>query len=303
MTAVSQLGYLGFEVSDLDAWEGFAGSILGLGVVDRHDDGFALRLDSHAQRVLVERGEADDLSLIGWQLNDGDAFEAMVQRLLEAGVEVAVASDDLARKRRVGRLASLHDPSGIPTELYCEPEVAEASFCSDLVPGGFVAENHGVGHVVIRADSVANSEAFYCDLLGLRLSDRIQCETYGIAVDLRFYHANGRHHSLAFGAPAPDKRIHHFMLQMQQVDQVGLAYDRVLRARLPVAQTLGRHPNDRMLSFYAHTPSGFQFEVGWGAIEVDDGSWETATYDRISDWGHHPPALIGRRGVKAGPKP
>ena len=35
-------------------------------------------------------------------------------------------------------------------------------------------------------------------------------------------------------------------------------------------QTLGRHPNDRMFSFYAKTPSGFQFEFGWGGREVDD---------------------------------
>jgi hypothetical protein len=47
-----------------------------------------------------------------------------------------------------------------------------------------------------------------------------------------------------------------------------------------------------MLSFYAMTPSGFQFEYGWGARLVDDATWTPEVHDRISEWGHHPPALL-----------
>jgi hypothetical protein len=57
-------------------------------------------------------------------------------------------------------------------------------------------------------------------------------------------------------------------------------------------QTLGRHPNDRMFSFYARTPSGFQFELGWGGRQVDDATWTPTTYDHISEWGHHPPEFL-----------
>ena len=57
-------------------------------------------------------------------------------------------------------------------------------------------------------------------------------------------------------------------------------------------QTLGRHPNDGMCSFYAKTPSGFQFELGWGGREVDDATWAPTTYDHISEWGHHPPSSL-----------
>jgi Glyoxalase/Bleomycin resistance protein/Dioxygenase superfamily len=73
---------------------------------------------------------------------------------------------------------------------------------------------------------------------------------------------------------------------------VGLAFDRALRGGVRIAQTLGRHPNDRMFSFYAKTPSGFQFECGWGGRIVDDATWEPTTYDRISEWGHHPPVMF-----------
>ena len=79
------------------------------------------------------------------------------------------------------------------------------------------------------------------------------------------------------------------------LEDVGKAYDRAIQAGVPIMQTLGRHPNDRMLSFYALTPSKFQFEFGWGGRLVDDTDWTSTTHDRISDWGHHPPAVVAPR--------
>jgi hypothetical protein len=59
---------------------------------------------------------------------------------------------------------------------------------------------------------------------------------------------------------------------------------------VPIALSLGRHPNDRMVSFYGVTPAGFLFEVGWGARQVDDATWEIGSYTQVSEWGHRPMA-------------
>ena len=88
------------------------------------------------------------------------------------------------------------------------------------------------------------------------------------------------------------KRIHHFMLEVVGMDDVGHAYDRALKAGVPIARTLGRHPNDHMFSFYAQTPSGFEVEFGWGGRKVDDTDWQVGHYDRMSTWGHHLPGSI-----------
>jgi hypothetical protein len=122
-------------------------------------------------------------------------------------------------------------------------------------------------------------------------------EVYGYHADILFFHANPRHHSLALGG-ADRKRIHHFMLEARTMDEVGLALDRTLKAGLRIMHTLGRHPNDRMFSFYARTPSGFNFEFGWGARDVDDATWQPTTHHRISEWGHHPPAILAERPKK-----
>ncbi|MFT7624207.1 MAG: hypothetical protein ACI9WU_003394, partial [Myxococcota bacterium] len=117
-------------------------------------------------------------------------------------------------------------------------------------------------------------------------------EIWGHPVDMAFLRANARHHSVAFGGPQP-KHLHHFLIEARSMDAVGAAFDRTLKARLKVLHALGRHPNDRMFSFYALTPSGFAFEFGYGGVTVDDeAAWKPTVHDRISDWGHQPPGLI-----------
>jgi 2,3-dihydroxybiphenyl 1,2-dioxygenase len=294
MTRVAQLGYLGFEVADLTAWETFATQILGLVVARRRGDGaFSLRLDGHAQRIFVEPGR-DDLAYIGWECASDADLEAIAARLSGSGLKVEPGDAALCDARQVARLCRFTDPSGIPCELFVGPALAAEPFRSPVVRSGFVADDQGLGHLVITADDKPRSTRFYTELLGLRLSDHIVTEFYGHKVDLTFFHANKRHHSLAFGEKQR-KRMHHFMLEVRSMDDVGLAFDRALAGGVKIMQTLGRHPNDRMFSFYAKTPSGFQFELGWGGREVDDATWEPTTYDRISEWGHHPLGIFGGR--------
>ena len=292
MTGVAQLGYLGFEVKDLAAWEQFSTNILGLQIVNRKEDGsFGLRLDSHQQRFFISPGEADDLVVAGWQVPDQEALENMVERLETAGTTVERGTAAEAQARMVQALVKFQDPAGNPFEIFYGPEKSESSFESNLIHRGFIAEEQGLGHVVVHANDQSESGAFYENMLGFKLSDKIQCEFFGFDVDLSFMHANPRHHSLAFGKQHK-KRIHHFMLEVQSMDDVGLCYDRRIRGGIPIMNTLGRHPNDKMFSFYAMTPSGFQFEFGWGGRLIDDETWEPTTYDCISEWGHHPPMML-----------
>jgi 2,3-dihydroxybiphenyl 1,2-dioxygenase len=292
---VLSLGYLGFEVSELDVWERFATEVLGLGLASRlPGGGFTLRMDSHAQRFFIEPGTLDDVSVIGWQVEDANALARIAERIAAAGVDVSAGTAEEARQRGVAALVKYRDPAGIPSELFWGPERTAEPFKSDVVLSRFVAEERGLGHVVVTSRSKQESVHFYETVLGFRLSDHIVCQYFGFDVDLSFFHANTRHHSVAIGGPQ-EKRIHHFMLEAASMDDVGLCFDRALRGKVPIMQTLGRHPNDRMFSFYAKTPSGFQFEFGWGGRDVDDATWQSTTHTSISEWGHHPPQVFAAR--------
>jgi len=293
------LGYLGFEVSDLAGWQKFGVDVLGMGVAHQDADGaFALRMDGHAQRIIVTSG-GDDLGFIGWEAETEEQLDQVVARLAAAGHSVT-EDPGLAVVRGVDRLYKCSDPAGIPTEICVGCKRSEEPFVSKSVPSGFVADELGLGHVVVTATNNTLSQRFYTELLGFVLSDRIVCEIYGHPVDLSFFHAPSkpgsaaRHHSVAFGGQQRH-RLHHFMIEAASLEDVGRAYDRAIAKGVPIMQTLGRHPNDQMLSFYAQTPSGFQFEFGWGGRLVDDTDWVPTTYGRISDWGHHPPAILNSR--------
>ena len=64
------------------------------------------------------------------------------------------------------------------------------------------------------------------------------------------------------------------------------SYQRVKELGFDMALAVGQHTNDRELSYYAMTPSGFEWEVGWNPIVVDEKTWEPTTYQGISIWGH-----------------
>ena len=103
---------------------------------------------------------------------------------------------------------------------------------------------------------------------------------------MEFFHCNPRHHTVALVPVPAAKRLHHFMLQVPTLDDVGFALERATAADVPITSSLGRHTNDHMVSFYARTPSGFEVEFGCGARTIDDAVWRIARHDKPSSWGH-----------------
>ena len=299
MAAISRLGYLGFEVSDLPAWERFAVDALGLVVAERGSDGtLALRIDDQAQRIVLHPGPRDDLAYAGFEVEDEVTLRRLSDDLTKAGFPTTDLGADVARTRHVKRVHRLEDPNGAPIELFHGLERAADAFRSPLVPSGFVTGDEGLGHVVFATSDPQATERFYIELLGMRLSDRIEAELVpGFTLNVTFLHANPRHHTVAFAAAPMPKRVHHFMVEVGAMDDVGHAYDRCLTAGVAIANTLGVHPNDRMFSFYARTPSGFDVEFGWGGRKIDDATWKVDRYDRLSVWGHRMPATLPSGGA------
>ena len=78
-------------------------------------------------------------------------------------------------------------------------------------------------------------------------------------------HCNDRDHTVAFGIPGGDRRLNHIMIEVDNLDDVGMTYDLVRKNKVPVTITPGKHSNDHMYSFYFRNPSGWMFEYGWGA--------------------------------------
>jgi biphenyl-2,3-diol 1,2-dioxygenase len=293
MASVTQLGYLGLNVSDLSEWERFATELLGLQVVDRTSERFFMRMDEYHHRFVVQQGGGDDVAFVGWEVADEHALAQLAHQFKQDGTEAAEAAPDEARARGVLGLLKLKDPSGIPTEVYFGPLMSfNEPFKSPRPLAGFETGTMGLGHIVIRVDDPARSLHFYRDVLGMRVSDFIDLgmgSRQARPISLTFMHCNPRHHSVAFGQIPTEKRLLHFMLQAKTIDDVCstmyLAQDR----GVPISGTLGRHTNDHMVSFYMRSPSGFEIEYGFGARTVDDSIWKVQHHVSGSMWGHRRP--------------
>lgn len=287
-TAISSLGYIGLGVSDIAGWREFASSVLGVEVCERADEGLYLRLDEYEYRFAIHPTGEDDLKYVGWEVADAVGLHGIAAKVEKAGHEVALANEQEARERGVVELIHFRDPNGIMTEVFYGPHVTfEKPFNSPRGVQGFVTGGQGLGHIVTIVNDLEESLTFYRDLLGMRISDYVRME---IGPDLHsnivFLHCNARHHSLGMlAAPAP-KRLNHFMLELESLDDVGMAYDLCRERNVPIPGEWGRHTNDHMVSFYMETPSGFNIEYGWGARQVYDDTWKVQLHRKGSIWGH-----------------
>ena len=286
--AVGALSYLGLGVSSPSDWVGFAAQLGLMPAADGPDGSIRYRTDEQAWRLAVHESSADDLLYAGFDCGTQDSFDALVERIRAAGI--AIERDQAAAAvRGVMDLAHCQDPNGVRIEIfYGATLLPEQPFHSPQPLSGFVTGEGGLGHIIVNAADPEASIAFYATVLGLRLSDRILFEAApGMVIPLTFLHCNRRHHSIAIAPAMPGgKSIHHIMVEVGTIDDVGLALDRFMKAGTEISATLGRHSNDRMLSFYVRTPSGFEVEYGCGGVAVDSGAWPVAIHNSISVWGH-----------------
>lgn len=291
MAEISNLGYVGLGVSSLDEWEEFATDILGMQVGHRTGDIMTLRMDEYLQRFLLVENGKDDIIFAGWEFATGVELEDYVAEIRDKGIEVRELSETERKLRHVEKAYVVQDPNGYAHEFFFGHEVAllKDQFRSRVLKSSFITGELGIGHILPFCKNQKETLDFYENILKFRLSDYIREEVApGMLVDATFYHTKtGRHHSIATAeVPNSPKILNHFMLEVEDIDDVGLAYDRVVMAGIPVALELGHHPNDKMFSFYARTPSGFNFEMGWGGVVIDDDVWEVKSYNQMSDWGH-----------------
>ncbi|MGH1505609.1 MAG: VOC family protein [Acidimicrobiales bacterium] len=282
-----ELGYLVLEVPEPASLDAFFGEVIGLAPGARPH---SFRNDEAVHRLIVESGDANDLVVTGLEAADDAAFEATVARLTDAGHPVVDAEPADAAARSVARLATVAAPWGGSVEIVSGLERGDAP---DLpaMPGGFLTDGVGGGHAVVATTAFDESHDFLVDGLGFGQSDWLEMELGpGMTLEVRFYHCNPRHHTIAL-ARAPfelPQRLHHLMVETRERDDVGAAFDRVWASDLAIPNGLGRHDNDGMFSFYVQSPAGFQVEVGHGARVVGDDWDDNRRYDRISAWGHQP---------------
>jgi 2,3-dihydroxybiphenyl 1,2-dioxygenase len=275
------LGYAGFGSDHLDDWRQFGTGLVGLQAVERGNSQLAFRMDDRKQRIVIDRAMGEGARFFGWEVADAAALDALAARLEGAAVAVTAEPQTLADARRVGALISFRDPAGNRLEAFYGAETDNTPFKPGRSISGFRTGPLGLGHVVLTVENIDAVMPFYVDVLGFGLSDYIEKPFRAY-----FFHINPRHHSLAL-IETGKNGMHHLMVELFSLDDVGQSYDVALSEENRVSVTLGRHTNDFMTSFYAKTPSSFMVECGWGGREIEPKTWQAVEMtDGPSLWGH-----------------
>lgn len=287
--SIRALGYAGFGSAALDDWRQFGTGLVGLQAVDRSASLLAFRMDDRKQRIVIDRAMPEGTRFFGWEVTDAAALDQLAARLEKHQVHVVAEPQTLADARGVGGLISFRDPAGNRLEAFYGAEIDDTPFSPGRSISGFRTGPLGLGHAVLTVENIDTMMPFYVDVLGFGLSDYMMKPFRAY-----FFHINARHHSLAL-IETGRNGMHHLMVELFSLDDVGQSYDVALGQPDRVNVTLGRHTNDLMTSFYAKTPSSFMIECGWGGREIEPSTWQPFELkDGPSLWGHErvwlPPA-------------
>ena len=296
------LGYIGVGAPDPEEWLRFGTEVCGLMPARilpdaRHnevavptpdaagvapDGSVYLKMDERQWRIAVHPSHDPALHYLGFELPGPEAVEGLARELDGMGIEVVRGARELCDARGVQSLALLQDPAGHRIELYCGP-VVDREFVS---PQGasFLTGGLGMGHAVLYVPEVDAALDFYRRAFGFERRDYMR---FGPDMGIHFLGCTPRHHSIALLRVGNLSGLQHLMLEMTRLDDVGRALDRAQAAGVPITSDLGRHINDGTVSFYMQGPAGFDVEIGWDGVLVDE-DWIEHEFAGTGDvWGHH----------------
>ena len=290
MSELKSLGYITVSTDDIDRWRRFAFDVLGFAEGKGPDpSALYLRMDERAARLIVVPGESDRVLTVGWEVRDRPALQRVKATLDGAGVPFKQLSVDEAETRRVEEAITFEDPAGTVVEIF---HGAVLDHSPVVTPFGakFVTGDQGLGHVVVPATDPDGLFDFYTDVLGFRSRGAFRVplpKEFG-PVRVRFLGINERHHSLAVvpAAHQRDPRLVHIMVEVDALDAVGQALDRVNAEGFQLSSTLGRHTNDKMVSFYVRAPGNWDIEFGTDGMRVDESYYTAEEITADSYWGH-----------------
>jgi len=313
-----RMGYAVVESQRLEDWRRFLKLGLGLHLESETDELLAFRMDHHERRLMIQRGGAEDIVAVGWQLRDAATLQIVLQRLRDRGIAFEEGSAEDAAARGVKSLVRLLGPKAMTLELFVDALTSDGPL--QMLASGFVTGDSGMGHVAITTRLPEKMLRFWQEIFDARLSDNIAPPMGGAILDVAFLRLNERHHSVAIAATRGLRldpirtKVQHMNMVANTLEDLSGAFERLRDLGYEMAHEIGQHPNDKEVSFYVITPSGFEIELGWNALTVDEATWATARYNAISIWGHkpqHPSALhqlltnLGnlRRGLRAALRP
>lgn len=265
MSRVTEIRYVGYGVTDLEAERAFYADLWGLEPV-ASDDGMAyFKTQGHNEHHVVrlrkvEQNRVDVIALAADSRGDVDALH---ERVAASGVKMIHPPHDLDAPGG-GYGFRFFSPDGLPFEI--SSDVARGSSKQlarwDAVPVK-------ISHIVLHSPDHKALTEWFIEVLGFKLSD-------WLGDFMSFLRVNSAHHRLAI-LPGPPC-LNHVAYDILGVDCVMRGISRLKKNDVDIKWGPGRHTAGNNVFSYFTTPMGFAVEYTCDLEEVDDASWEATVH-------------------------
>lgn len=264
MIHLLDIRYVRLGTRDLQGAARYADKILGLRQNHRvgnskHGQTIYFRSDARDHTLAYFDGDPSD-NTTGFEVRDLAELEAAAAELTHMGYEVRHGTADDCDMRRVAAFINFKDPSGNAIDLVVAPHHSGSNFFPTRDTG-----INGFSHVGLRTTDPQRDEAFWTQVLGAKISDRI-----GHAPLLRIDEV---HHKIAL-FPSAHAGVQHINHQVDSHDDIMRSWYFLQREGIKTVFGPGRHPTSGAMFLYFEGPEGMVYEYSSGVRHITDPDYQ-----------------------------
>jgi catechol 2,3-dioxygenase-like lactoylglutathione lyase family enzyme len=273
--SITHLRRIAISATDPETLLPFYEQTWGLQVVSRGEGGeIRLRAKGAEHHVLtLIPGAGHTLEGIGLGAGSAADVDELATRLLTRGVEIVHGPGLMPEDQGGGYGVVFLDPEGRRVDV--SAEVAEWPLL-DVAAGP-----DRLSHIVLNSTAMAESVAFYTDMLGFQISDSYENDL------MIFLRCNELHHCIVL-APGEWTSLNHVAFEVATSDEVMKSLGRMRKSGFDTIWGPGRHGPGGNVFAYFQDPVGNVIEYTAELLEVDD-TWEPQVWARTPEnadvWG------------------
>ena len=280
MIDLLDIRYVRLGTRDLAAADRFAREVIGLERVRVEAGAYYYRSDERDHTLVYFEGDPRDHS-VGFEMRQAGTLDAAAAELGKRGRVVQAGGADALEQRHVHRMIAFDDLSGNRIELVERPLHSGKRYFASRDAG-----ITGFSHIGLCSTDAPRDEAFWCGVLGARVSDRI-----GDAALLRI---DPVHHKVAL-FPTTRSGIQHVNHQVAGIDDVMRAWYQLRDRGVKIVFGPGRHPTSGAVFLYFEGPDGMVFEYSTGVRTIapeDEATYRPRQFPAVPSsfcmWGSKP---------------
>ena len=288
MSRVTEIRYVGYGVTDLEAERAFYRDIWGLREVGERDGMWHYAAQGNDELYVVRLRHAAEkrIDVIALATDTRGDVDALHAKVVAAGCKIIFAPRDLTTLGG-GYGFRFFNADGLSFEISADVERGESRAMArwDAVP-------QKISHIVMHSPDHKAMVQFFIDVLGFKLSD-------WLGDFMAFLRCNAAHHRVAF-LPGPPC-LNHVAYDMLTVDCMMAGIARLKKAGTDIRWGPGRHTAGNNTFSYFTTPDGYAVEYTSELEDVDFDTHEAQVHvpgpQVMDQWG------IGTGGPQTMPHP